>query len=33
MFWYYWLGGDNVLGNELIKSILIRVQEYAFMKG
>jgi hypothetical protein len=26
MFWYHWLGGDNVLGNELIKSILIRVQ-------
>ncbi len=26
MFWYHWLSGDNVLGNELIKSILIRVQ-------
>jgi hypothetical protein len=26
MFWYHWLGGDNVLSNELIKSILIRVQ-------
>ncbi len=26
IFWYHWLSGDNVLGHELIKSILITVQ-------
>jgi hypothetical protein len=26
MFWYHWLSGDNVLRNELIKSILTRIQ-------